>query len=124
MVWGRRAEFDNSAGRGTISCVCPLRQDAVAGDGLIVNRWNREDEEIEQEYDDYDEEDFEEELTGEWELDPGDPEHPDFDLSEAAGDWAWQPKKSAIVLRRGFVFFVSILLVIVMLIPLFLRLMG
>jgi hypothetical protein len=92
-----------------------------------VNRWNREDEEIDREYDNYDEEDGEdgeEELTGEWELDPGDPEHPDFDLSEAAGDWAWRPQKSAIVLRRGFVFFVSILLVVVMLIPLLLRLMS
>ncbi len=89
-----------------------------------MNPWNREDEKSYQDYDEEDDEDFEEELEGEWELDPGDPEHPDFDLSESAGDWAWRPQKSAIVLRRGFVFFVSILLIIVMLIPLFIRVTG
>lgn len=90
----------------------------------MVNPWNREDEETYGGFDEEDDEDFEEDLEGEWELDPGDPDHPDFDLSEAAGDWAWQPQKSAIVLRRGFVFFVSLLLIIVILIPLFIRVTG
>jgi hypothetical protein len=88
-----------------------------------VNRWDREGEEYE-DYGEEEEEEFEDELEGEWELDPSDPDHPDFDLSEAAGDWAWRPQKSAIVLRRGFVFFVSILLIIVILIPLFIRISG
>ena len=26
-----------------------------------------------------------------WELDPSDPRHPDYDLSEAAGYGAWEP---------------------------------
>ena len=89
-----------------------------------MNPWNRQDEKSYQDYDEEDDEDFEGEPGSEWELDPGDPEHPDFDLSEAAGDWAWQPQKSSIVLRRGFVFFVSLLLIVVILIPLFVRIMG
>ena len=106
--------------------VYPPDSRPAARDGFIVNPWNREDKETDQEYDNYEEEDddLEEEHAGEWELDPSDPEHPDFDLSEAAGDWAWRPQKSPIVLRRGFVFFVSLLLVVVILIPVFLRLIG
>jgi hypothetical protein len=43
----------------------------------------------------------EEDLEGEWELDPNDPAHPDYDLSEAAGYSDWEPAPKPWYLRRS-----------------------
>lgn len=69
-----------------------------------------------------DEEDGEEELEGEWELDPNDPSHPDYDLSEAAGYTDWEPTPKPALLRRGMVLLITILVIAGLLIPLLLRL--
>ena len=68
------------------------------------------------------EEDEEEELEGEWELDPNDPTHPDYDLSESAGYAGWEPSPKPIFLWRGVVVVLTLLLVAALVIPLLLRL--
>ena len=67
-------------------------------------------------------EDFveEEELEGEWELDPNDPTHPDHDLSESAS-YAWYPPDKPFYLRRGVILAVTILIIIGLLIPVLAR---
>ena len=67
-----------------------------------------------------DEEVDEEELEGEWELDPNDPTHPDHDLSESAS-YAWYPPDKPFYLRRGVILAVTILVIIGLMIPLLAR---
>ncbi len=64
--------------------------------------------------------DEEEELEGEWELDPNDPTHPDHDLSESAS-YAWYPPDKPFYLRRGVILVVTILVIIGLMIPLLAR---
>jgi hypothetical protein len=59
----------------------------------------------------------EEELEGEWELDPNDPSHPDYDLSEAAGYSGWEPAPKAWYLRRGVIVLVAVLVIAGLLVP-------
>ncbi len=66
-----------------------------------------------------DEED-EEELEGEWELDPNDPTHPDHDLS-ISSSYLWEPPKKPLYLRRGVIFFVTILVILGLLLPVLAR---
>ena len=68
------------------------------------------------------EEGDEEELEGEWELDPNDPSHPDYDLSESAGYADWKPSPKPVLLRRGAVLLISLLVIAGLTIPLLLRL--
>ena len=59
-----------------------------------------------------------------WELDPTDPSHPDYDLSEAAGYGTWEPtEKRSPWLRRALVV-VSILIVLGMLLPALIRILS
>ena len=53
----------------------------------------------------------EEELEGAWELDPNDPSHPDFDLSESAGYAYWEPTPKPWFVRRGVIFAVTLLVI-------------
>ncbi len=62
-------------------------------------------------------EDDEEELEGEWELDPNDPSHPDYDLSVSAGYGAWEPEPKPVLLWRGVVVGLSLLILLGLLIP-------
>ncbi len=64
--------------------------------------------------------DEEEELEGEWELDPNDPTHPDPDLSES-GSYAWYPPDKPFYLRRGVILAVTVLVIIGLMIPLLAR---
>ena len=64
----------------------------------------------------------EEELEGEWELDPNDPTHPDFDLSEAAGYAEWEPSPKPVLLWRGVVLLLTFAIIVALLVPLLLRL--
>jgi hypothetical protein len=59
---------------------------------------------------------------GVWELDPNDPTHPDFDLSEAHGYDNWQPEPKPLLLRRGVVLLITALVIIGLLLPIVLRL--
>ena len=68
------------------------------------------------------EDDPEEELEGEWELDPNDPSHPDHDLSTAAGYADWTPVPKSLFLRRGMVLLITTLVIIGLIVPLLLRL--
>lgn len=63
----------------------------------------------------------EEELEGEWELDPNDPTHPDYDLSESAGYAGWEPVPKPFLLRRGVVLGITLLIIAGLLIPVVLR---
>ncbi len=58
-------------------------------------------------------------LEGEspWELDPSDPTHPDFDLSEAAGYRDWEPAQRSGALWRPILVVVSILLALALILP-------
>lgn len=67
-------------------------------------------------------EEAEEELEGEWELDPNDPAHPDYDLSEAAGYAYWEPAPKPWYVRRGVILLVTILVILGLLIPVLARL--
>jgi hypothetical protein len=69
-------------------------------------------------------EEEEDELEGEWELDPNDPTHPDYDLSEAAGYGGWEPAPKPILLRRGVVVAVTVLAIVGMMIPVVWRMLG
>ncbi len=68
------------------------------------------------------EEGDEEELEGEWELDPNDPTHPDHDLSESAGYPGWEPAPKSILVRRGTVLLITLLVLAGLLISLVARL--
>ena len=64
-------------------------------------------------------------LEGEspWELDPNDPQHPDFDLSEAAGYGASEPARRTGTLWRPILVVVSVLLVLAFILPPLIRLL-
>lgn len=68
-----------------------------------------------------DAEDDDDDPEGEWELDPNDPSHPDYDLSESAGHGYWEPAPKPLLLRRGVVLLLTISVIIGLLIPLLLR---
>lgn len=63
------------------------------------------------------EDDQDEELEGEWELDPNDPSHPDHDLSVSAGYAGWEPEPKPVLLWRGVVVGLTLLIVLGLLIP-------
>jgi hypothetical protein len=52
-----------------------------------------------------------------WELDPNDPSHPDYDLSEAAGYGRWEPLEQWQSRRQQIIIAVAVLLVAALLIP-------
>lgn len=64
---------------------------------------------MERPWDDATPEDDEEELEGEWELDPNDPTHPDYDLSESAGYGQWEPLSRPILLRPSVMLAITLL---------------
>ena len=61
----------------------------------------------------------EEPLEGEWELDPNDPTHPDYDLSLAHGYANWEPTPKPLLARRGVVLLLCIVIVVALLVPIF-----
>ena len=65
----------------------------------------------------------EEELEGQWELDPNDPTHPDYDLSESAGYDDWEPAPKPVFLMRGVILGFTLLVLGALMIPLLLRLL-
>jgi len=83
-----------------------------------MGRWQSDEHETASDEEDGDEE----KLEGEWELDPSDPTHPDYDLSVAAGYGGWEPEPKPILLRRGVVVAVTVLVIVALLIPFVLRL--
>jgi hypothetical protein len=64
-----------------------------------------------------DEDDTAPEGESPWELDPNDPAHPDFDLSEAAGYSAPEPAPATGTLWRPFLVLVSVLLILALILP-------
>ena len=56
-----------------------------------------------------------------WELDPSDPSHPDYDLSEAAGYGRWEPLEQGQSRRQRIVVAVTILLLAAFLVPVLIR---
>lgn len=62
----------------------------------------------------------EEELEGEWELDPNDPSHPDHDLS-ISSSYLWEPPAKPIYLRRGVIVLVTVLVILGLLLPVLAR---
>jgi hypothetical protein len=56
-----------------------------------------------------------------WELDPNDPSHPDYDLSETAGYGGWEPLEQGQSRRQRIIVVVTILLLIALLVPLLIR---
>jgi len=82
-----------------------------------MSRWSNQDWDTP-----IDDEEVEEELEGEWELDPNDPSHPDYDLSDAAGYAGWEPSPKPVLLWRGVVLLLTLLVIVALIIPLLLRL--
>ena len=60
--------------------------------------------------------DEEEELEGEWELDPNDPTHPDYDLSQAAGYANWEPARTTFLARAGVALVITLVIVIALIV--------
>ena len=56
-----------------------------------------------------------------WELDPNDPDHPDYDLSEAAGYGRWEPLEQGQSRRQRIIVLVTILLLAAFLVPVLIR---
>ena len=56
-----------------------------------------------------------------WELDPNDPSHPDYDLSEAAGYGRWEPVDQWQSRRRRIIVAVAMLLLMALLVPVLIR---
>jgi len=56
-----------------------------------------------------------------WELDPNDPSHPDYDLSDAAGYGRWEPLEQGQSRRQRILVAVSILLLAAIVLPLLVR---
>lgn len=83
-----------------------------------MSRWQSEEWDAVDSHED----EGDEELEGEWELDPNDPSHPDFDLSESSGYADWEPSPKPVLLRRGMVLLLTILVIVGLLIPLIVRL--
>ena len=52
-----------------------------------------------------------------WELDPNDPGHPDYDLSEAAGYGGWEPIERSQSRRQQIIIGVTVLLLLALLGP-------
>ena len=73
--------------------------------------------------DEGDESPGEEEFDGQWELDPNDPTHPDYDLSESAGYADWEPAPKPVLLMRGVILGFTLLVLGALIIPLLLRLL-
>ena len=86
-----------------------------------MSRWSSEEGDASP--DEAEEGDGEEELEGQWELDPNDPTHPDYDLSESAGYADWEPAPKPVLLWRGIVLGFTLLVLGALMIPLLLRLM-
>ena len=59
---------------------------------------------------------------GVWELDPNDPTHPDYDLSESAGYTDWEPAPKPVLLRRGVMLLLTALVIFGLMLPFLLRL--
>jgi hypothetical protein len=59
----------------------------------------------------------EDELEGEWELDPNDPTHPDHDLSVSAGYAGWDPAPKPLLTRRGVILLITALVIVGLLLP-------
>ena len=78
--------------------------------------WDNPEDWDDDEPDDYDDEDEEED---EWYV-PG-PDDPDYDLSEAAGYAGWEPTRSTINIPRWVLVTFSMLLILAMLTPLWIR---
>lgn len=70
---------------------------------------------------DTDEAPDDEDLDGAWELDPNDPTHPDYDLSESAGYADWEPSPKPVLLWRGVIVILTLLVIIALTVPLLLR---
>ena len=62
----------------------------------------------------------EEELEGEWELDPNDPSHPDHDLS-ISSSYLWEPPPKPFYLRRGVILVVTVIVILGLLLPVLAR---
>lgn len=58
-----------------------------------------------------------------WELDPNDPSHPDFDLSEA-GYYGVEPERSPLYVSRALILIVTILLIVALFGPTCIRLFS
>ena len=56
-----------------------------------------------------------------WELDPNDPGHPDYDLSDAAGYGRWEPMEQGQSRRQRVIVAVTILLLMALLVPVLIR---
>ena len=56
-----------------------------------------------------------------WELDPNDPSHPDYDLSEAAGYGRWEPLEQGQSRRQRIIVVVTILLLAALVVPVLIR---
>ena len=56
-----------------------------------------------------------------WELDPNDPSHPDYDLSEAAGYGRWEPLEQGQSRRQRIFVAVTVLLLAALLVPVLIR---
>ncbi len=62
------------------------------------------------------------ELEGEWELDPNDPTHPDHDLSVDAGYAGWEESPRPRLIRRGYILVITVLVIIGLTVPMLIRL--
>ncbi len=71
-----------------------------------MSRWPNDDEPPQEE----------EVLEGEWELDPNDPTHPDYDLSEAAGYAHWEPSPKPLLARRGVILVLTLVILAALLV--------
>ena len=56
-----------------------------------------------------------------WELDPNDPSHPDYDLSEDAGYGRWEPLEQGQSRRQRILIIVAFLLLMALLVPVLIR---
>jgi hypothetical protein len=56
-----------------------------------------------------------------WELDPNDPSHPDYDLSDAAGYGRWEPLEQGHTRRQRIIAVVAILLIAALVVPVLVR---
>jgi len=56
-----------------------------------------------------------------WELDPNDPSHPDYDLSEAAGYGRWEPLERWGSRRQWIIVVVAMLVLMALLVPVLIR---
>jgi len=56
-----------------------------------------------------------------WELDPNDPDHPDYDLSEDAGYGRWEPLEQGQSRRQRIIVVVAMLLLAAFLVPVLIR---